>query len=260
MQNKPFRAMRWLTLILQLISVFFNYLADFFNIGVNSVAGITAKYDSLFTPAGYTFAIWGVIYLALIAYCVVQLLPSQTNHLAYERLNKYVRFSAIAGIAWQIAFRYDKIAISVFIIFLMLIAAVIQFVRAHFTVNKRNFSSWFIVPFSLYLGWLCVAVVANVSILLVAINWNHAQMEPSTWVVIMLAIVLLITQSLSINFRDFVLPLVIVWASIGIWVALKNRDITTSHACMGAAVAALLIAIVAAYKRNKYKYLNAAKR
>lgn len=249
--------MRWLTLILQLISVFFNYLADLMGIGSNSIATITAKYDNLFTPAGYTFAIWGLIYLALLAYCIIQLLPSQKDHFAYERLNKYVRFSAIAGIAWQVAFRYDEITVSVCIILLMLVAAVILFARAHYTVNKRNFNFWLTVPFSLYLGWLCVAVVANITVFLVDLNWNHAQMEPSTWVVIMLAIVLLITQSLSINFRDFVLPLVIVWASMGIWVSLKNRDITTAQACLGAAVTAFVIAVVASYKRNKL--MNATK-
>ncbi len=243
--------MRWLTLILQLISVFFSYLADLLHIGENTIVGITAQYDSLFNPAGYTFAIWGLIYLALLAYCIVQLLPSQTNHFAYERLNKYVRFLAVAGIAWQIAYRYDMIAVSSIIISLMLVAAAILFARAHYTVNKRNFNFWFTVPFSLYLGWISVATVANLSILFVDINWNHAQMETSTWVVIMLAIVLLITQSLSTYYKDFVLPLVIVWAFIGIWVALKNRDITTAQACIGAAVIAFLIAMAAAYKRNK---------
>jgi benzodiazapine receptor len=250
--------MRWLTLILQLISAFFSYLADLLHIGENTIAGITAQYDSLFTPAGYTFAIWGLIYLALLAYCIIQLRPSQTNHFAYERLNKYVRFSAVAGIAWQIAYRYDMIALSAFIIVLMLVAAAILFARAHYAVSKRNFNFWFTVPFSLYLGWISVATIANLSVLFVAINWNHAQMETSTWVVIMLAIALLITQSLSTYYKDFVLPLVIAWASVGIWVALKNRDITTSHACMGAAVIAFLIAVVAAYKR--YKLMNPEKK
>lgn len=242
--------MRVLTLILQLVSVLFNYLADILHIG-KSNAAVTAEYDSLFTPAGYTFAIWGLIYLALIAYCVIQLMPSQANHLAYERLNKYVRFSAVAGIAWQIAFRNDWIAVSAIIIFLMLIAAVILFSRAHYAVNKRHYSFWFTVPFSLYLAWLSVATVANLSILLVYVGWNAGQMEPATWVVVMLAILLLITQSISINFRDFVFPLVTVWACMGIWVALKNRDVTTAQACLGAAVTAFIIAIVAAYKRNK---------
>lgn len=258
MQNKPSRTMRWLTFILQLISVFFSYLADILNIGEASISTITAQYDSLFTPAGYTFAIWGLIYIALLAYCVVQLLPSQTNHFAYERLNKYVRFSAVAGIAWQIAYRYNQIELSAFIIVIMLVAAAILFARAHFTVNKRNFSFWFTVPFSLYLGWLSIATIANLSILFVDVNWNQAQMEASTWVVIMLVIALLITQSLSAHYKDFVFPLVVVWACVGICVALKNRDITTSYACIGAAVIAFIIAAVAAYRR--YRLMNPGKK
>lgn len=246
------KPMRWLTLVLQVVSILFSYAAGVLNIG-RSQSEITDQYDSLFRPAGYTFSIWGVIYLALLIYCIYQLLPSQANHLAYERLNKYVRFNAIMGIAWQIAFRNDWIPASAVIILLMLIAGVILFGRAHYNVNRRHYSPWFAVPFSLNLAWLSVASVANLSILLRFrhVWWNGAGMENETWVVIMLAIVLLITQSIATNFKDFVFPLVISWACIGIWVQLKNNDVVSSKASLGAAIIAFLIAMVTIYRKRK---------
>jgi translocator protein len=249
---KSFRAMRWLTLVLQAVSALFSYLAGAFNIG-QPLDIITDQYDSLFRPAGYTFAIWGVIYIALITYCVYQLLPSQLDHLAYERINKYVRLNAILNIAWIFCFRNNWIPASAIVLFPMLIACIIMFSRAHFIHNRRNFSLWVTVPFSLYLAWISIAFVANISLWLryKDVWWNGADISPEMWVVIMLAILLLITQSIANNFRDFVFPLVVCWGSIGIWVALKNNDVLSSKASLGAGVIAFIIAIVAAYKRKK---------
>jgi hypothetical protein len=261
MQLASLKPMRWLTLILQVISVLFSYLVELFPIG-RPIAEVTDQYDSLFRPAGYTFSIWGIIYVALIVYCVYQLKPSQAGHLAYERLNKYVRFNAVMGIAWQISFRYDWIPISAAIIILMLIAGIILFSRAHYNVNRRHYNPWLTVPFSLNLAWLSVATVANLSILLRYryIWWNGAGMEAETWLVIMLAIVLLITQSVSTNFKDFVFPLVICWACIGIWVRLKNNDEVSSNASLGAAVIAFIIFIVVLYRKRKAANVLAAQK
>lgn len=252
MELTSLKPMRWLTLILQVISILCSYLLDFFPVG-KSIPEITDEYDSLFRPAGYTFSIWGIIYIALLVYCIYQLKPSQAGHLAYERLNKYVRFNAIMGIAWQISYRYDWIPVSAVIIVLMLIAGIILFSRAHYNVNRRHYSPWFTVPFSLNLAWLSVATVANLSILLRYryIWWNGAGMEAETWLVIMLAIVLLITQSIGNNFKDFVFPLVVCWACTGIWVRLKNNDEVSSKASLGAAVIAFIIAVIVFYRKRK---------
>ena len=80
---KPFIAMRWLTLVLQVATILFSYVAGAFNIG-QSQEVITDQYDSLFRPAGYTFSIWGVIYILLLIYCIYQLLPAQKEQLGFE--------------------------------------------------------------------------------------------------------------------------------------------------------------------------------
>ncbi len=256
---KPFIAMRWLTLVLQIATILFSYLAGVFNIGQPQDV-ITDSYDSLFRPAGYTFAIWGIIYAALLAYCIYQLTPSQKELFGYERINKYVRFNAIMSIAWQFCFRNNWIPASAIIIIMLLIAAIITFSRSHFLVNRRHFSFWITVPFSMNLAWLSVATVANMSLWLRyrEVWWNGAGISPEMWVFVMLTLLLLITQSVANNFRDFVFPLVVCWASIGIWVALKNNDVLSSKASLGAAVAAFIIAVITYLKRNKIIKQSAA--
>jgi hypothetical protein len=253
LELKYVKAMRWLTLVLLFISIAFSYAAGAWLPGAKSQQAITGQYDSLFRPANYTFAIWGLIYLALLAYCVYQLLPAQAHHLAYERINKYLRFNAVMAILWQATFRTDLIPASAIIIIAMLVAAIIMFARAHFMERRRHFSLWITVPFSLYLAWLSVATVANVSLWLRYrdVWWNGAGMDAETWVVIMLAILLLITQSIISHFKDFVFPLVVAWAAVGIWVMLKNNDVITSKASLGAAVIAFGMAIAAFVKRSK---------
>ena len=249
---KPFIAMRWLTLVLQIATFLFSYLAGVFNIGQPQDV-ITDSYDSLFRPAGYTFAIWGIIYVALLAYCIYQLTPIQKEHFGYERLNKYVRFNAVMGIVWQFCFRNNWIPASSIIIIMMLIAAIVLFSRSHFLVNRRHFPFWITVPFSMNLAWLSVATVANMSLWLRyrEVWWNGAGVSSETWVIIMLAMLLLITQSVASNFRDYVFPLVICWASVGIWVALKNNDVLSSKISLGVAVIAFVIAVYTFLKRQK---------
>lgn len=256
---KPFIAMRWLTLVLQIATILFSYLAGVFKIG-ESQEVITNSYDSLFRPAGYTFAIWGVIYLALMIYCIYQLTPAQWEHFGYERINKYVRFNAIMSIVWQFCFRNNWIPASSIIIILLLIAGIVMFSRSHFLVNRRNFPFWITIPFSMNLAWLSVATVANMSLWLRyrEVWWNGAGISPEMWVIVMLAFLLLVTQSVANNFRDYVFPLVMCWASVGIWVALKNNDVLSSKASLGAAVIAFVVAVITFLKRRKIITQSAA--
>jgi len=70
--------------------------------------------------------------------------------------------------------------------------------------------------FSLYLGWITVATIANSTVFLISINWDQFGIPPFTWTVIVIFVALFLTLTVLYSRKDFIYPLVIIWALIGI--------------------------------------------
>lgn len=229
------RRWRWLALLVVAANVAFNYLTPGLPIGKGSIEDISARYDSLFTPAGYAFAIWGVIYAATFAYVVHQLLPSQRDADAHDRLSRPLIVLNVLGMAWIAAFRFEQITLSVLVIAAMLITSILYFVRARGSAARHELSRWVVLPATLWFAWLSVAVIANTSLWTVAMDWTESiQVE---WTLAMIAIATLLGLGVGYRYRSSVYPLVIAWAAIAIWVE-RSRDFR------GIAIAALASAVI----------------
>ncbi len=120
MKSKIFS--RWLTLLIVVIHILYNNLYDII-VPNTSLKIITDKYRSLFVPAGYAFSIWGIIYIAILAYCVYQLLPSQKDKPFYDRINPPLMISMFLGMVWGIVFRESMITLSMFVILFSFLTA-----------------------------------------------------------------------------------------------------------------------------------------
>ena len=72
------------------------------------------------------------------------------------------------------------------------------------------------LPFSVYLGWITVALFANVAAALVSVGLDGFGLSAQTWTIIALIIVLTVTLSVIVARRDIAYSLVIVWALAGI--------------------------------------------
>lgn len=246
--NHRSRALRWTVLFVVVLSIAFSSLVDLLPIGGVSIGTMSARYQTPFTPAPYAFAIWGLIYASLIVYCVAQLLPSRRSATVFDRLAPWVIASNLLCAAWVLVFRYGLLGVSTGIIVATLVAALAAFLVASGAVKRGGHRFVLTVPFALLLGWLCVATIANVALLLTAHGWSGGRLGAQGWTVTMLAVAVVIACAVGVGFRQFIVPAVVAWAALAIWVASSETHGTSAAAALAAAVVTALVAMVLAVR------------
>lgn len=186
-----------------------------------NTADISDLYSTLFTPAGLTFAIWGVIYLLIGIYAVRQFLPSKgrdkqkTDKLISSITKPFILLSLL-NTTWLLAWQYNVIWLSLILMFGIL--ATLIYISGKQAAVKLSTPDWLTIrlPFSVYFGWITVATIANVAVFLTAINWNGWGIDDAIWTVIILVVGAVIGLLTSLLRKDWAYLAVLVWAYIGI--------------------------------------------
>ena len=245
------RYLRWTVLIVVLANSFFNVLYKALNLPGGTVKEVSDSYKTLFTPAGYAFAIWGVIYLSFIIYAIYQLLPAQRMARFYDRMAWPVIAANLLCMVWQVAFRNYIIGGSVVIILATLCVAIIMQVKVR--KEAHNYFTWLTVPFSLFLGWICVATIANVASWLVATGWQGGAWSASAWAIIMVLTAGVISFILGRAYRDFIIPVVIAWALAAIYAEVLHVDmqVATTSLVMGIVAAIWALGVFLFYRKKR---------
>ncbi len=195
-----------------------NILANALPINNLTTAEISDSYPTLFTPPGYVFSIWGLIYLLLIGFTIYQALPSQANNKHVEKVSYFFALSNILNSIWILAWHYELLLLSLLLTVGLLISLIIIYNRLKTTQESLNISDRLCVhlPFSIYLGWASVATIANIAVFLQSINWNGWGISPIAWTVIMIYVGTTIAVYNNIVKRDIFFALVFIWAFTGI--------------------------------------------
>jgi len=236
-------------------TIFINYLSNTGLMNNTTVGEISGEYRSLFTPAGYTFAIWGIIYLLLFGFAIYQgrsLFVKVKDDSFVLKTGGWFIASRVFNSLWIFAWIYEYTGLSCVFIFLLLVSLLKIVVNNRMELDDKPFSIITFVwwPFVIYAGWVTVASIANVSTYLIKINWNGFGLEATTWTVILIAIAIRLNLYMiwKRNMREF--ALVGAWALLGIGNANKiTNDIVMYVAFAGAAV--LLISVtIHAYKNR----------
>lgn len=203
------------------ITLLINYGANSFRLNGYTAGEVSDSIPSLFTPAGYVFSIWGVIYGWLIAFGIYQVLPKQQDADFHRRIGWLFVLSNLFNGAWIFAWHY-----LVFPLSLLLIAGVFGSLLAIYLrldIGRRQVSKsekWLVhVPFSIYLGWLSVATIANTSIALYDLGWNGFGIAPEIWTALVIVVGAGLGIAMTLFRREIAYPLVIVWAFVGIVVS-----------------------------------------
>lgn len=227
----------WGGVIIALILVVtVNWLANWLPIGGQTTGEVSAQYSSLFTPAGFTFSIWGLIYLGLAIYAFAQSLPSQRYNPTLSQIGKYFILSCVFNSAWMLAWHLQYIAVSL----LLIIGLLLSLIQIYRTIqhSDQTLSLAITLPFSVYVGWVSVATIANFSIMQTALDANNIGISAINWTLLKLAIAAIAGASVLIIKKDIAYILVIGWATYGIAV----KQVATPEVS-GAAWAITLIAI-----------------
>jgi len=201
-----------------LVMIIVNGLANALPINGQNTGEISDRFDVYFVPAGYVFSIWGLIYLALIVYAIYQALPAQRDNPRLRAVGWWVCLGSLANTVWIFLWHYEQFPLTVLVMLVLLASLIINYLRLG-TGRSRvsRTETWAVrVPFSIYLGWITVATVANITALLDYLKWNGFGITEEVWMGIVLAAVLVIALLMNFTRRDVAYALVILWALAGI--------------------------------------------
>lgn len=177
---------------------------------------IAVRYDVPSTPAGWTFAIWSLIHLALIAFTVFQLGRLGDSPRAEAVRGPFV-FAAAANCCWLVFWAYEALVVTLVVMLLLLASLVAAYRELRTSVPATPAEAWCLDrPISLYLGWVTAATLANLSVVVVHAGWLPAAIDPETWSLIALALALGIAAFVYLRLADPVYLGVIAWAMTGI--------------------------------------------
>lgn len=222
----PKPILRLVVFLAIILNVLFNLFYNKLFPELLTMQEVSELHYNYFTPAPYTFMIWGVIYLAFIVYGIYQLLPAQRNLAVLNALAWPMIIANILCSVWIVLFASDKIAGSLLLIILILVCAMVLF----FTAEKYRASyTWFLFPFSIFFGWISVATIANFSTWLATINWDGGLVSLSSWTIMMMIVAFIAAIAMSVVFKNRVYPLVIVWAITGICMANTHANPLVSY-------------------------------
>jgi len=201
-----------------------NALANILPINNKTTGELSDLYPNLFTPSGLTFAIWGLIYALLAVFVVYQLIPSVRGDdqkiYFVQRIGPLFFISCLANIGWIFAWHYEVVPLSLFLMLILLGCMLAIYLRLN--IGKSGASKaekYFLhLPFSVYLGWIIIATIANVTAVLVNINWNAWGLGEQFWAVAVIIVGIGIAIALSMLFtrKDIFYSLVVDWALLGI--------------------------------------------
>jgi len=224
--------LKWTNIIAFALTVLINGLAGSTTIlGGKLTAEISDANPSFITPAGYVFSIWGVIYILLGTFVVFQALPSQKEKNYHERIGWLFVFSSLLNIAWLFLWQFEYLGLSVILMFLLLAALIAIYLRLNIGQSPVPLRERLAVhvPFSVYLGWITIASIANVTVTLVSVEWDGFGISQETWAFLVVIIALLITLLVVATRKDLAYGLVVVWALLGIAVKQSgNQNIVTT--------------------------------
>ena len=258
------RLRQWVIVLAVIAVIVINGLASALPLNGQTTGEISDRFQVYFVPAGYVFSIWGLIYLGLIAFAVYQALPAGPFVLGPKdqgRDNPRLRsigylfaLSCVANIAWIFLWHYEVFPLTLVAMLSLLLLLIAIYLRLGIGRAKVPAAEkWLVhVPFSIYLGWITVATIANVTSLLDYLNWGGWGISPEVWAVIMLVAGVAIASAVSLTRGDVAYMLVIIWAFVGIAVKHAGTPVVATAGWVATALAALMLVVgVLVNKRQK---------
>lgn len=216
---KPKAYLIWMNAAGFLLVILINYLANSLPINGLMTGQISDFYPNLFVPAGRTFAIWGIIYLLMAGFVIYPFLYSGEERQNIYQQGWYFLVSCLANVGWLLCWHYRFMS-GAFVFMIMLLLSLVQI---YLLLRRRPYpyrwpeKVWIYTFISIYLGWICVATIANTTAFLVHVQWSGWGLSPEWWTILMLVVATLLGGWFLWRFQDFAVVAVILWALYGIY-------------------------------------------
>lgn len=258
------RTLQIANIIAFIVTVVINYLSNTGIFNNSTMASISARYENFFTPSGYAFSIWGLIYLLLAAFVIYQARGISGKREIPDvvgRIGWLFVLSCAANSAWVLAWLYDFTGLSVFIMMVLLTSLWLIIVRTRMEMDlisiKKIALTWW--PFAIYFGWITVALIANAAAYFTKIGWNGFGLSPVAWTVLMICLagVVYLGLTWARNLRES--SMVGVWALIAIAVANWGTTPVVVNAALIVAAIILISSGIHAYRNRGRHYAEEAR-
>ncbi|WP_342086423.1 tryptophan-rich sensory protein [Dyadobacter sp. OTU695] len=251
-------------IIALIVTVVINYLSNTGVFNNSTMASVSARYQNYFTPSGYAFSIWGLIYLLLAAFAIYQargISGKREVPAVVEKIGWLFVVSCAANSAWVLAWLYDFTGLSVLIMIILLSSLWMIIVRTRMEMDlipiKKIALTWW--PFAIYLGWISVALIANVAAYCTKIGWGGFGLSPVAWTVIMICVAGLVYVGLTWkrNLRES--SMVGVWALVAVAVANWGTTPAVVNAALIVSAIIFISSGIHAYRNRGRHYLGEAR-
>jgi hypothetical protein len=214
-----------------------NWLANALPLNNKSTGEISDSIPNLFAPAGITFTIWGIIYLLLLIYCILQF--RQSNHTISMQIGWAFGLSCLLNAAWIVCWHYGRLPLSLVAMTGILVALI------YINMLIRDLPFGIIkASFGIYLGWICIAMIANVTALLVHYNWQAWGLSEETWTIVMISAGALIATLTIYSVKNPFIGFSVIWAFAGI---ILKRHYDYRSIVITCAIGILILAITISY-------------
>ena len=219
-----------LVILTTLVTLTVNGLANSLPINGITTGEISDMFNTYFVPAGYVFSIWGLIYIGLITFTVYQALPAQRANPRLAKVGWWVVLANLANAAWIFAWHYQIFALTLVLMVTLLISLLMIYQGLEIGQTKVSTAERWLVrlPFSIYLGWISVATIANTSDVLDFFKWGQFGISDEVWMLVILAVVAVLGWAMSIRRADVAYLAVLLWALAGIGAKFPQAGIVTT--------------------------------
>lgn len=241
--NKIFTMLKYLNILMLIGMIVMNYLANALPLNNKTTGELSDSFPNLFVPAGITFSIWGVIYLLIILFSVVQFFPSNAD--TVNKIGWLFAISCLFNGLWIVAWHYGKLPLSLFIMAGLLVTLIM------INLNIRDLPFNLVKSaFGIYLGWICIATIANVTALLVNCGWNGFGISGEIWTIIMIAAGTLIVTLAIFRLLNPYIGLAVIWAFAGIIIKRQDDYRSIVIAAMAGIAIVTIVTILGFLKKN----------
>lgn len=245
-----------LNLLAVLFAIGINYYSQIYTIHGNRVSDMSDEYNNLFTPAGYAFAIWGIIFIAILIFAIYQIYHTWIRRKPLDFIGQTGLWFVLANVGnglWVLVWLYDYTWLSVVVMLVILFSLIKIVVNTNMEIArvpaKTIVFAWW--PISIYAGWISVATIANIAAYLSKLGWDGGFLSATNWAIVMIVIATLLNLILiyTRGMREF--AVVGVWSLIAIYMRHQNSYESIATTALIGAVLILVFVFVHAFSNRK---------
>jgi len=265
MNIKP-NILQVLNILAIILTIIINAVVEIIPVNGVTSADVSAYFPSLFTPPGYVFSIWSVIYTLLIVFMIFQVRSSQSDAPYLKTTSIFFVLGGIINTSWLILFHYAYeqptiYAFTPILIGLFLVLMLYTYVKLGIGKSSVPRAEKLAVhlPISVYAGWVSLAVIANIASVLNVVVPGIPVATQELWTALVIIVALLITMLMLVIRHDFAYGLVVIWATVGI-ASIRGSIPLIFYAAVGSAIivglAILLLPLIAKKGFGEYYFLS----